>query len=115
MAEGKLGFASAALSIIFLSGAHSITSLFATLNCCSVDVCSGAGDPHLLILPEGAQTIRAGKNVVLTCRAQVPNTELVRNLKWIDPEGNEVSQDSRSGSYLTSNLPIYVLCQKPRL
>ena len=34
--------------------------------------------------------------MVLTCRAQVPNTELVRNLKWIDPEGNEVTQDSRS-------------------
>ena len=28
MAEGKVGLASAALSIIFLSGAHSITSLF---------------------------------------------------------------------------------------
>ena len=30
-----------------------------------------SGHPHLRILPSGRQEIRAGKNLVLTCRAQV--------------------------------------------
>ena len=30
-----------------------------------------SGQPHLRILPSGRQEIRAGKNLVLTCRAQV--------------------------------------------
>jgi len=54
-----------------------------------------AQSPDLKILPEGPQTVRANRNLVLTCRAQVPNSELVKDLKWIDPKGNEVSQDSR--------------------
>ena len=63
--------------------------------CCAQDQNSGETEPHLEILPTGDQTIRANKNFVLYCRAQVPNTELVKDLKWIDPEGKEVSQDSR--------------------
>ena len=65
----------------------------------AVELCwaqnSGETEPHLEILPKGDQTIRANKNFVLYCRAQVPNSELVKDLKWIDPEGKEVSQDSR--------------------
>ena len=52
-------------------------------------------EPHLQILPSGSQEIRAGKNLVLTCRAQVPNQELIKDLKWIDPQGQIISQDNR--------------------
>ena len=53
--------------------------------------------PHLRILPSGRQEIRAGKNLVLTCRAQVPNIELVKHLKWINPRGEDIPQDDRWG------------------
>ena len=35
-----------------------------------------SGQPHLRILPSGRQEIRAGKNLVLTCRAQVGRGEI---------------------------------------
>jgi len=54
-----------------------------------------SGEPHLRILPSGRQEIRAGKNLVLTCRAQVPNIELVKQLKWINPRGQDIPQDDR--------------------
>ena len=54
-----------------------------------------ASEPHLKILPEGPQTKRSSMNLVLTCKVQVPNSELVKDIKWLDPEGQEISQDSR--------------------
>ena len=54
-----------------------------------------SSEPHLRILPSGKQEIRAGKNVVLTCRSQVPNLDLIRDMKWIDPRGKEIEQDER--------------------
>ena len=54
-----------------------------------------ASEPHLKILPEGPQTKRSSMNLVLTCKVQVPNAELVKDIKWVDPEGKEISQDSR--------------------
>ena len=54
-----------------------------------------ASEPHLKILPEGPQTKRSSMNLVLTCKVQVPNSELVKDIKWLDPEGLEISQDSR--------------------
>ena len=66
---------------------------------CIVLVCLGthrrSAEPHLRILPSGRQEIRAGKNLVLTCRAQVPNIELVKQLRWINPRGAEIPQDDR--------------------
>ena len=38
---------------------------------------------------------RVGKNLVLTCRAQVPNPDLVRELRWFHPSGNQIRQDER--------------------
>ena len=37
---------------------------------------------------------------VLYCTVlyQVPNTELVRDLRWLDPRGEEVTQDTRSAA-----------------
>ena len=55
-----------------------------------------ASEPHLRILPAGSQEIRAGKNLVLTCRAQVPNIPLIKHLRWINPRGQEIPQDDRS-------------------
>ena len=37
---------------------------------------------------------------VLYCTVQVPNTELVRDLRWLDPRGEEVTQDTRSAAAL---------------
>ena len=39
---------------------------------------------------------------VLCCTVlyQVPNTELVRDLRWLDPRGEEVTQDTRSAAAL---------------
>ena len=54
-----------------------------------------SSEPHLRILPSGRQEIRAGKNLVLTCRAQVPNIELVKQLRWINPRGQDIPQDDR--------------------
>ena len=54
-----------------------------------------SSEPHLRILPSGRQEIRAGKNLVLTCRAQVANIELVKHLKWINPRGQDIPQDDR--------------------
>ena len=54
-----------------------------------------SAEPKLQILPSGSQEIRAGKNLVLTCRAQVPNEELIKDLKWINPQGEIISQDNR--------------------
>jgi len=73
------------------------TSLTILLLC--ISVCLGthrrSAEPHLRILPSGRQEIRAGKNLVLTCRAQVPNIELVKQLRWINPRGAEIPQDDR--------------------
>lgn len=54
-----------------------------------------SAEPHLRILPAGRQEIKAGKNLVLTCRAQVSNIELIKHLRWINPRGQEIPQDYR--------------------
>jgi len=54
-----------------------------------------SSEPYLKILPSGRQEIRAGKNLVLTCRAQVPNIDLIKNLRWYNPRGQEIPQDDR--------------------
>jgi len=51
--------------------------------------------PHLKILPSGLQEVRVGNNLVLTCTAAVPNLELIRDLKWWTPSGQEIPQDDR--------------------
>jgi len=52
-------------------------------------------DPTIRILPQGDQEVRQGRNIVLTCRAQVRSRELVRDLRWYDPRGLPVQQDDR--------------------
>ena len=61
--------ATAALSIIFLSG--TLLQVCFWVKILVLALGAGASEPHLQILPEGPQTIRASKNLVLTCRAQV--------------------------------------------
>jgi len=63
--------------------------------CAALFIGCDATDPHLQILPSGIQEVSAGKNLVLTCRAQVPNLELMKDMKWIDPLGQDISQDNR--------------------
>ncbi|XP_059086244.1 fasciclin-2-like isoform X2 [Tigriopus californicus] len=50
---------------------------------------------ELRILPEGPQHKPVGKNFLLTCKANVKNPELVRDLKWFGPGGQKVPEDDR--------------------
>ena len=48
--------------------------------------------PHLALRPPGDQgREEPGADV----RAQVPNIELVKHLKWINPRGQDIPQDDR--------------------
>lgn len=53
---------------------------------------------RLDILPKGPHTFPIGKNSFFTCRAHVHNPGLVKNLKWIAPNGMEIPQDDRDYS-----------------
>ena len=50
---------------------------------------------RLDILPRGPHTFPIGKNSFFTCRAHVHNPGLVKNLKWLAPNGMEIPQDDR--------------------
>ena len=50
---------------------------------------------RLDILPAGPQTFPIGKNSFFTCRAHVHNPGLVKNLKWLGPNGMPIPQDDR--------------------
>jgi len=54
-----------------------------------------ASNPSLRILPNGDQEVRAGKNLVLTCKADVSNPDLVSEIRWYSPSGDLIPQDDR--------------------
>jgi neurocan core protein len=47
------------------------------------------------ILPKGHHTFPIGKNSFFTCVAHVHNPKLVKDLKWLAPNGKEIPQDDR--------------------
>jgi len=75
------------------------------LTCFVVVIASISGIAHgrhhrrnanrLDILPRGPHTFPIGKNSFFTCRAHVHNPGLVKNLKWIAPNGRDIPQDER--------------------
>ena len=93
-------FTSAVFAVIFLSGNIFSCSTMKLIYKLQI-FWGGLGQydqtskPLLQILPSGSQEIRAGKNLVLTCRAQVSRLELVEYLTWIDPQGQEISRNDR--------------------
>lgn len=49
----------------------------------------------LSIIPAGPHDMPVGRNLFFTCKAVVQNPELVRDLKWIGPNGKMIPQDDR--------------------
>ena len=50
---------------------------------------------ELSIIPAGPHHMPVGRNLFFTCKAVVHNPELVRDLKWIGPNGDKIPQDDR--------------------
>ena len=65
---------------------------------------------RLDILPKGPHTFPIGKNSFFTCRAHVHNPGLVKNLKWIAPNGMEIPQDDRYRGSQTNIFHALILC-----
>ncbi len=52
--------------------------------------------PNVLeVVPRGPHHMPVGRNVFFTCKAVVHNPELVRDLKWVGPNGKMIPQDDR--------------------
>ncbi|XP_045025430.1 fasciclin-2 isoform X4 [Daphnia magna] len=52
---------------------------------------AGAQEARLVILPDGGNLIRpVGANIVLTCKGEVPDPELISNLRWLGPDGRDL-------------------------
>ncbi len=47
------------------------------------------------VTPQGPHHMPIGRNVFFTCKAVVHNPELVRDLKWVGPNGKMIPQDDR--------------------
>ena len=57
---------------------------------------AGAQDPRLVILPGGDNLVRpVGTNVVLTCKSKIPDPELISELRWLGPNGQEIVNGNR--------------------
>ena len=53
-------------------------------------------EAKLVILPEGGNIIRSiGANIVLTCKGEAPDPELITDLKWLGPDGRDLPNGDR--------------------
>jgi len=50
---------------------------------------------RLEVIPVGPHHLPVGRNVFFTCKAVVQNPELVRDMKWLGPDGRPIPQDDR--------------------
>ena len=50
---------------------------------------------ELEVIPQGPHHMPVGRNLFFTCKAQVQNPELVRDLRWLGPEGERIPEDDR--------------------
>jgi len=50
---------------------------------------------ELIIKPEGPHVKAVGKNLFFTCKANVPNPKLVKDLKWYKSNGQSIPEDDR--------------------
>ncbi|XP_071742789.1 fasciclin-2 isoform X4 [Lepeophtheirus salmonis] len=60
-------------------------------SCCYSEVFAN----HLTIFPTGKQLRPIGKNLFITCKANVQNPELIRDLKWLGPDGEPVPEGDK--------------------
>ncbi|XP_059352622.1 fasciclin-2-like isoform X6 [Daphnia carinata] len=52
---------------------------------------AGAQEARLVILPDGGNLIRpVGANIVLTCKGEVPDPDLISDLRWLGPDGRDL-------------------------
>jgi len=68
---------------------------------------------ELVIKPEGPHVKAVGKNLFFTCKANVPNPKLVKDLKWYKANGDTIPEDDRST--LKSNLVMQQLCSLSKI
>jgi len=55
-------------------------------------------EAKLVILPEGGNIIRSiGANIVLTCKGEAPDPELITDLKWLGPDGRDLPNGDSDG------------------
>jgi hypothetical protein len=50
---------------------------------------------QLIIKPEGPHVLAVGRNLFFTCKANVPNPKLVKDLKWFKANGESIPEDDR--------------------
>lgn len=50
---------------------------------------------ELQIKPQGPREESVGKNLFFTCKANVPNPKLVKDLKWYKANGESIPEDDR--------------------
>ena len=70
-------------------------------------------EARLVIMPDGENIVRpVGANIVLTCKGQVPDPELITDLRWLGPDGRDLLNEERYIHYshtLSYNLFIILL------
>ena len=53
-------------------------------------------EARLVIMPDGENIVRpVGANIVLTCKGQVPDPELITDLRWLGPDGRDLLNEER--------------------
>lgn len=73
--------------------------LFALTCLTGVKEVAGTEGARLVILPDGGNLIRpVGANIVLTCKGEVDDPELISDLRWIGPNGQEIPNGDRISS-----------------
>ena len=58
-------------------------------------------EARLVIMPDGENIVRpVGANIVLTCKGQVPDPDLITDLRWLGPDGRDLLNEERYTSLL---------------
>jgi len=56
-------------------------------------------EARLVIMPDGENIVRpVGANIVLTCKGQVPDPDLITDLRWLGPDGRDLLNEERISS-----------------
>ena len=51
---------------------------------------------RVVILPDGGNLVRPiGANIVLTCKGEVPDPDLISEMRWLGPDGRDLPNGDR--------------------
>jgi len=65
-------------------------------------------EARLVIMPDGENIVRpVGANIVLTCKGQVPDPDLITDLRWLGPDGRDLLNEERY-TYLLFFLSLFL-------